>query len=285
MGYQLRSQAKIHIDSKKAEYIRQKKWQSVIPLDTKILYESPLQFDIQKLLEDYDRVHQQYQPTTQYRIASKTNAKWKTINIVGSCGDLYDDSIKPFCKFKRTELCKIIPYTNSILKYFEQLGFKLERVRYSILEKSELIPWHYDAMHSCLRMHIPLNTNSNVRFVLGNQILHMENAKLYTANFNYPHFVFNGSHVDRVHLLIDAHGPMNKLFNEKSLSSTNLKLAQKKLDEYTKQINVKKRHNMEMDENKCFDTNIQYVENVNQMMKAQSMVDILNFGQKNIDAL
>ena len=252
----------------KLEKIKLKYWQTVIPENSEMFFVSGLYFDIDKLTQEYNSTVQMFRPTRQWGISSKTNANWKTINLVGSCGEMYDDTIRSHCNFEKTELCDYIPYTRSILEKFEKLGLKLRRVRYSILEPSELIPWHFDKMHTCLRMHIPLITNPDVRFVLGNQKIDMKPGKLYIGNFNYPHYVFNGGTENRVHLLIDAIGPMNLLFDAYSLWVDNLEISQKKLNNYTKSLDVKLRYKQEMEENVCYN---KISNNIKCVMNAQKL--------------
>lgn len=53
------------------------------------------------------------------------------------------------------------------------------------------------------RLHIPIITNPNVSFIIGDTKFHMEEGNLYEINNQQRHAVCNSSDMDRVHLIID----------------------------------------------------------------------------------
>lgn len=58
------------------------------------------------------------------------------------------------------------------------------------------------------RLHIPIVTNSKVKFTLDNTVLKMLPGECWYTNVNYVHSVINSGTSDRVHLVID--GARNK---------------------------------------------------------------------------
>lgn len=55
-----------------------------------------------------------------------------------------------------------------------------------------------------VRIHIPVQTNPDVEFVVDGQALPLREGEAWYINFNLPHRIFNGSTTDRVHLVIDC---------------------------------------------------------------------------------
>jgi hypothetical protein len=55
-----------------------------------------------------------------------------------------------------------------------------------------------------IRLHIPVQTNSQVEFYLDGQSVEMREGEAWYLNFNLKHSVKNGGASDRVHLVIDC---------------------------------------------------------------------------------
>ena len=54
------------------------------------------------------------------------------------------------------------------------------------------------------RLHLPIQTNDDVHFIVNETRLIMEHGSLWYANFNLPHSVANNGSSDRIHLVIDC---------------------------------------------------------------------------------
>ena len=113
-----------------------------------MFWKSDLTFNIKKLQTEYKIAVDKFEPIVQHGISNKTFKCWKTLSIISSNGSIYNDS--PGKNYKRTKVIKYLPYTNSILKKIEKMGYKLKRVRYSILPSDCFIQWHYDEEFSSI---------------------------------------------------------------------------------------------------------------------------------------
>jgi quercetin dioxygenase-like cupin family protein len=55
-----------------------------------------------------------------------------------------------------------------------------------------------------VRIHIPVQTNPDVKFVVDGRALPLKEGEAWYINFNLPHRIYNGGATDRVHLVIDC---------------------------------------------------------------------------------
>jgi hypothetical protein len=77
--------------------------------------------------------------------------------------------------------------------------FKLGRVRFLMKPPRSCLSWHRDPE---MRLHIPIITNEGCRMVIQDTSFHMpSNGNGYITDNTKYHNFFNGSEVDRVHLV------------------------------------------------------------------------------------
>ena len=77
--------------------------------------------------------------------------------------------------------------------------FKLGRVRFLMKPPRSCLSWHRDPE---MRLHIPIITNEGCRMVIEDTSFHMPaNGNGYITDNTKYHNFFNGSEVDRVHLV------------------------------------------------------------------------------------
>ena len=77
--------------------------------------------------------------------------------------------------------------------------FKLGRVRFLMKPPRSCLSWHRDPE---MRLHIPIITNEGCRMVIEDTSFHMpSNGNGYITDNTKYHNFFNGSEVDRVHLV------------------------------------------------------------------------------------
>ena len=77
--------------------------------------------------------------------------------------------------------------------------FKLGRVRFLMKPPRSCLSWHRDPE---MRLHIPIITNEGCRMVIDNVSFHMpSNGSAYLTDNTKYHNFFNGSEIDRVHLV------------------------------------------------------------------------------------
>ena len=101
---------------------------------------------------------------------------------------------------KYTELCPEFKGTY-IEEVYNQITkkFKLGRVRFLMKPPRSCLSWHRDPE---MRLHIPIITNVGNIMVIENEAFHMPaNGDGYVTDNTKYHNFFNGSEIDRVHLV------------------------------------------------------------------------------------
>ena len=68
-------------------------------------------------------------------------------------------------------------------------------------------------LNAANRLHIPLQTNSDVEFVVDGQRVIMDVGILYELNNRVPHSVVNRGHSARIHLIIDYILPAHNILD------------------------------------------------------------------------
>ena len=111
-----------------------------------------------------------------------------------------EQRLEPVKESLYTELCPEFKDT-----YVEEVynlitsKFKLGRVRFLMKPPRSCLSWHRDPE---MRLHIPIITNEGCRMVIEDSSFHMpSNGNGYITDNTKYHNFFNGSEVDRVHLV------------------------------------------------------------------------------------
>jgi len=111
-----------------------------------------------------------------------------------------EQRLEPVQEHLYTELCPEFKDT-----YVEEVynlitsKFKLGRVRFLMKPPRSCLSWHRDPE---MRLHIPIITNEGCRMVIQDTSFHMpSNGNGYITDNTKYHNFFNGSEVDRVHLV------------------------------------------------------------------------------------
>lgn len=90
----------------------------------------------------------------------------------------------------------------------EQFKCGLESLRFLRLGPGAAIRRHRDFKLSIddgtARVHIPVRTNENVRFLLEDELVPMREGEAWYLNFNLHHSVENSSTETRIHLVVDC---------------------------------------------------------------------------------
>jgi hypothetical protein len=85
---------------------------------------------------------------------------------------------------------------------------RLEAVRFLRLAAGSAILEHRDAglrvEDGVFRLHIPVRTNPEVEFRVGDRLVHMAEGECWYVNFDLPHALANHGTSDRVHLVVDG---------------------------------------------------------------------------------
>jgi hypothetical protein len=167
----------------------------------------PLQFSPDKLREDLARLEQS--AWIDHFVKQNYEGNWSVIPLRGPAGTqhpvmmIYAD---PSCRdFADTPLLEACPYFREVLSAF---GCPLDAVRLMKLTPGSVIKEHRDhdlsLEEGAARLHIPVQTNPGVAFVLNGLPVVMAPGECWYLRLSDPHRVANLGETDRVHLVIDC---------------------------------------------------------------------------------
>ena len=140
------------------------------------------------------------------------DGSWKAINLIYPGGEIHyahrgADGMgegEPIA----TDVLKSCPYFTHIFEHLEARGVKVLMARLSALPAGGKIHVHYDRTESVdfdmWRVHIPIVTHSKVKFYLGYVRRRWQEGEAWVGDFTFPHWVYNESPVNRVHMIIDC---------------------------------------------------------------------------------
>ena len=97
------------------------------------------------------------------------------------------------------------PVVNHISDYYKDNGFIVRIILAKLLQGGS-IPQHTDAGYSllnCHRVHIPLISNDDVAFSVGDEEINMGVGEFWEINNGISHGVENRGSEDRIHLIVD----------------------------------------------------------------------------------
>jgi hypothetical protein len=121
----------------------------------------------------------------------------------GTAGDLL--SVPGIDGYRDTPLLAACRYFAGIL---DGLACEKETARLLRLAPGAVIREHTDPGASYadgfFRLHVPITTNDQTRFVVDGEALPMQPGDCWYADFTLPHSVRNDGATDRVHLIIDG---------------------------------------------------------------------------------
>ncbi|MEM9548823.1 MAG: aspartyl/asparaginyl beta-hydroxylase domain-containing protein [Bacteroidota bacterium] len=165
----------------------------------------PFQFDEKQLLSDLDKVlEKEWKDHFNQRVYS---GDWKSIALYapnGNPNDIFASRAEP-APIMPTMFLSDCEYFQKVFAHFK---CELLSVRLLNLGPGSYIKPHRDHdlgyENGCFRLHIPIKTNPNVEFILGDVLLPMKPGECWYTNVNYEHSVVNRGNTDRVHLIIDG---------------------------------------------------------------------------------
>lgn len=169
----------------------------------------PLHFDPQALAADMDRVlsaewighyrHQEYEGDWAIVPLRSVGGHPAIIHAVPGArrGDF----------FKNTEILERCTYFRSVIDKFQCPVGAARLMRLGagakILEHCDDMGRHGSGQEE-LRIHIPVQTNPGVRFVVDGHCVSMQPGQVWYADFSLPHQVDNDGDSDRIHLVLDC---------------------------------------------------------------------------------
>lgn len=160
-------------------------------------------FDQQRLIEDLETC-KQHEWVLHFNKNDYTGT-WKTISLRSVSGHETDNLPTPNEVFQDTPLLANCPYFDEVIQFFQ---CPKEAVRLLALSPQSYIKEHTDHRagyeNGNFRIHVPLQSNEKVEFVVNNQQLPMKVGECWYADFNLPHSVRNDGENERIHLVIDC---------------------------------------------------------------------------------
>ncbi len=130
---------------------------------------------------------------------------WNSVALYSVSGNAEDIMTSGEGTFIATRMLSSCAYFKEIL---DNLSFEKESVRLLRLAAGSVVLEHRDRglayENGVFRLHIPLQTEADVDFVVGGKRMEMTAGECWYANFDLPHSVNNRSMNDRVHLVIDG---------------------------------------------------------------------------------
>ena len=111
-----------------------------------------------------------------------------------------EQRLKPVRESLYTEICPEFKdtYVEEVYNIINK-RFKVGRVRFLMKPPRTCLSWHRDPE---MRLHIPIITNKGNIMVIGSEAFHMPaNGNGYLTDNRQYHNFFNGSEIDRVHLV------------------------------------------------------------------------------------
>lgn len=173
----------------------------------------------QQLIEDLERL--EHLDWIQHFVTQNYNGDWDILPLRGPKEAVHPVMMAysdPTClEFEDTPFLKECPYISKVLDNFP---FELHAVRLMSLSPGSRIKEHRDHDLSledgAIRLHIPIRTSADVDFKLNGESVNMLEGECWYLRLSDPHSVFNGSQIQRVHLVIDAPvtSSVSKFFSE-----------------------------------------------------------------------
>lgn len=114
---------------------------------------------------------------------------------------------EPFASSRKTDDDRLHDLVEPIVKHLENNHNGTRgKVLFTRLPSGKDIPKHQDAgdyLYLVRRHHIAINTNENITFTVGKEIINMEEGECWEINNSRLHSVNNNSNDMRIHLIID----------------------------------------------------------------------------------
>tara|TARA_B110000027_G_C16041550_1_gene265635 strand:+ start:252 stop:965 length:714 start_codon:yes stop_codon:yes gene_type:complete len=134
---------------------------------------------------------------------------WGSIGLMTYGGDPYRDFVDNKHELAPTRLLKQCKYIQNLL---DRIPGKKDRVRFMEVKPDTHVHWHYDNNESIdeldytknARLHLPIITSNKVKLLICHQNTKWSEGKLYYGDFSFPHSIYNGSEINRIHLIIDV---------------------------------------------------------------------------------
>ncbi|NJD07389.1 MAG: aspartyl/asparaginyl beta-hydroxylase domain-containing protein [Methylococcaceae bacterium] len=165
----------------------------------------PLAFDPVRLRADLAGIHaDEWRPHFNHRLYS---GDWSVVSLRAVAGSVLPHYADPLARdgYAGTEALARSPYFREVLASFD---CPLLSVRLLRLGAGAVVKEHKDYNLSLedrdARLHVVVQTNPGVRFLIGGREWRWGAGECWYGNFNLPHGVTNGGGEDRIHMVLDC---------------------------------------------------------------------------------
>lgn len=164
----------------------------------KTFFKLPFRFDVERLkAETAQFAEGDWSPHPQ---GFAGNSALILVSVDGEKNDDFAGAMQP------TPLLGRCPYFQQVMSCFNTV---VGRSRLMRLATGAEVTAHYDLHYNWyqrVRIHVPIITDPGVRFLCGDDEVHMQPGEAWIFDTWQFHNVINGGDVDRVHLVIDTAG-------------------------------------------------------------------------------
>lgn len=174
-------------------------------------------YDLNKVLEELHQIE------NLYLLKLRFMKNWQGIPLRNSMGSSQHDGLElglsllrngnklSFQECKNTEIMDKLNYIPELIENLKKyLNTEIGMVRILKIPAKQHVGQHQDGEIFDLengqiyRLHFPLISHPNVKFIINNKNYYFEPGNAYYANVFYPHEIINNSEIDRVHLVVDV---------------------------------------------------------------------------------
>jgi Aspartyl/Asparaginyl beta-hydroxylase len=146
--------------------------------------------------------------------------EWSGVSLRSTSGRANDIAPRGNAdEFIDTPLMARCPHLSAVI---QSLHFPIKGVRLLRLHAGSRVKEHMDRdlglADGELRIHVPVETNEHVEFIVANRMLPLKEGETWYIDFSQPHRIVNGGSTPRTHLIID--GNVNEWAKELLLKST-----------------------------------------------------------------
>ncbi len=167
----------------------------------------PMSFDVARLQNDLRQI--QDEDWIDHFVKQNYEGEWSAVPLRAPAHAthpirmIYSD---PTCtEFRDTPYLRAAPYISETLGRFR---CPLLAVRLMKLAAGSRIKDHTDldlaAEEGQARLHIPVQSNNRVEFVLNEERVQLEEGSCWYLRLSDPHFVENNGDEDRIHIVMDV---------------------------------------------------------------------------------
>ncbi len=159
-------------------------------------------FDVAKLQRDLNHIKASW---IEHFNTAYYEGHWSGLTLRGPVDKTHELAASPDTdQFANTALLDNADYFREVLDFFECPKTSVRLLR---LGPGSFIKEHTDPdlafWNNFVRIHVPIQTNDRVDFMLDNEQLHMLPGECWFGEFAKPHSVANRGRSDRTHLVID----------------------------------------------------------------------------------